>query len=134
MRLTRNIAAISLDVVGVEALATRLLGGTDQFRTNDLTGTDLRTVDVDLGASTGGGDLVPDTVVTNGSEKPDNVRVTRTGDRAEVQGLSAQTRITGGEGPNDTLRIQTLGGNDRLSIVNDISDLLTPVIDLGADE
>ena len=77
---------------------------------------------------------MPDTVVVNGTERPDNVRITRTGARAEVQGLAAQTRITGGEGNNDTLRIQTLGGNDRLSIVNDISDLLTPVINLGADE
>jgi hypothetical protein len=51
-----------------------------------------------------------------------------------IEGLAAQTRITGGEGNNDTLRLQTLGGDDRLTTVNDISDLLTPVINPGADE
>jgi Ca2+-binding RTX toxin-like protein len=134
VRLDRNVGAIALDFVGIEALAVRALGSIDEITVNDLTGTALKTADVDLAATTGDGDLVPDTVVVNGTERPDNVKVTRTGDRAEVQGLAAQTRITGGEGNNDTLRLQTLGGDDRVTIVNDISDLLTPVISLGPDE
>jgi Ca2+-binding RTX toxin-like protein len=134
VRLERNVATVALDLAGIDAVAVRALGGTDEITVDDLTGTALKTADVDLAANTGDGDLVPDTVVVNGTDGPDNVKVTRTGDRAEVQGLAAQTRITGGEGSNDTLRIQTLAGNDRLAIVNDISDLMTPVIDLGADE
>jgi hypothetical protein len=134
VRLDRNVGAIALDFVGIEALAVRALGAIDTITINDLSGTALKTADVDLAAITGDGDLVPDTVVVNGTERPDNVKVTRTGDRAEVQGLAAQTRVTGGEGNNDTLRLQTLGGDDRLTIVNDISDLLTPVINLGPDE
>jgi hypothetical protein len=43
------------------------------------------------------------------------------------------TRITGGELALDTLRLQTLGDSDSVE-VGDVWDLITPVVDLGADE
>ena len=48
----------TMDVDGVEALALRALGGVDQVSVGDLTGTALKTVDVDLAAFDGGGDGV----------------------------------------------------------------------------
>ena len=43
-------------------------------------------------------------------------------------------RIAGSEGLNDTLRIQTLDGNDDVFIDPDVELLLTPVINLGPGE
>jgi len=60
--------------------------------------------------------------------------VSRSGQQVVVGGLAAQTRITGGEASLDTLRVQTLGGDDDVTVAPDVSDLITPVVDLGADE
>jgi hypothetical protein len=35
---------------------------------------------------------------------------------------------------NDTLRIQTLDGDDHLTVAADVNELINPVVDLGADD
>ena len=50
VRLTRDIAAITMDIGGVEGLAVHALGGTDFVVLDDLAGTELATADVDLNA------------------------------------------------------------------------------------
>jgi hypothetical protein len=132
VRVQRNIADVTMDFDDVEALALRVLGGADTITVNTTTGTDLATVDVNLGAFGGGGDAAADTVITNGTDAADSVRVRRLGSQAAVGGTGAETRVSGELGL-DTLRIQTLGGNDKVE-VGDIWDLITPVVDLGADE
>ena len=92
----------------------------------------LAAVDVNLDGSTASGDGAQDTVITNGTDAVDSVRVRRLGSQAAVGGVGAETRVSGELGL-DTLRIQTLGGNDKVE-VGDIWDLITPVVDLGADE
>jgi hypothetical protein len=72
--------------------------------------------------------------VVNGTEKRDVVQVTRSGAQVAVAGLAAQTRIVGSEPAGDTLRIQTLGGNDDVSVAPDVADLIATLVDLGADE
>jgi hypothetical protein len=112
----------------------RALGGNDAITVGDLSGTDLKRVDLDLGATGGGGDGLADTVIVNGRERADHVDVTRSGEQVLVAGLPALTTISGSEGLNDTLRLNTLGGNDRVTVDPDAELLITPVIDLGADE
>jgi hypothetical protein len=51
-----------------------------------------------------------------------------------VTGLKADTRIVGSEPAGDTLRIQTLDGNDDVTVAPDVIDLIMSVVDLGADE
>jgi hypothetical protein len=130
VRLERNVASITMDLGGVERLALRSVGGPDSVTVGDMTGTDLDVADVDLGA----GDLAQDTVVVNGTNAPDNVKVARSDQHVIASGLAAQTRITGSEGLNDTLRVQTLAGDDRVTVAPEAELLITPVIDLGADE
>jgi hypothetical protein len=134
VRLFRNVGSITMDFDGIESMVLRALGGSDQITIGDLTGTDLKTADVDLGATGGGGDALADTVVVNGRERAGRVDVTRSGEQVLVAGLPALTRISGSEGLNDTLRLNTLGGNDRVTIDPDAELLITPVVDLGADE
>jgi len=73
-------------------------------------------------------------VTDNGSESRDHVDVARSGDDVLVTGLAADVRITGSEVVNDTLRIQTLGGDDDVTIDPNVELLITPVVNLGADD
>ncbi len=134
VRLTRNVALVAMDFDGIERLALRVLGGTDAVTVGDLTGTDLKTANIDLNAFGGGGDSSPDTVIANGSNRADKVAVTRSGSQVLTTGLAAQTTIDGSELANDTLRVNTLGGRDTVTVSPDVTDLITPVVDLGADQ
>jgi hypothetical protein len=132
VRLFRNIGTVTSDFDGIEGVDLAALGGTDAITVNDVTGTALRTVDVDLSGSLGGPDGSPDTVTVNGTGGPDTVELWRVDPQVQVRGLAAQTRITGHE-PADTLRVQTLAGDDRV-ILESVLDQITPIVDLGADD
>src|SRR3954468_3808934 len=54
--LTRDVAAISMDLNNIDTIALRLLGGADTVTVGDLTGTDTKHVNVDLSATVGGAD------------------------------------------------------------------------------
>src|SRR5204863_6747416 len=101
---------------------------------NDLAGTGLKAANVDLAAFTGDGDGAADTVVVNGGDKAEHVRVNRAGAQVLTTGLAAQTTIAGSEPALDTLRVNTLGGRDDVQVAPDVSTLITPVVDLGADQ
>ncbi|MGZ6670845.1 MAG: beta strand repeat-containing protein [Solirubrobacteraceae bacterium] len=134
VRLTRNVGVITMDVNDVESTNIRALGGADTITVDDLAGTDLKAANVDLSAFDGTGDGSADTVVLNGSDKAERVRVNRAGDQVLTTGLAAQTTIAGSEAANDTLRVNTLGGRDDVQVAPDVRTLITPVVDLGADQ
>ena len=132
VRFTRNIAGIVMDLGGVEGVNARALGGADTFTVNDLAGTALKTADVDLAAFAGGGDAAADTVVVNGTDAPDVVRAIKSDGRVETRGPAVPTRVEGSEVALDTLRLNTLAGDDRVTI-DDVFDLIISSVDLGAD-
>ena len=134
VRLTRNVGVITMDVNDVESTDIRALGGADTITVDDLAGTGLNAANVDLSAFDGTGDASADTVVLNGSDKAERVRVNRAGDQVLTTGLAAQTTIAGSEAALDTLRVNTLGGRDDVQVAPDVSTLITPVVDLGADQ
>ena len=86
VRVTRNIGTVTMDVNDVEASFFRLLGGSDQIAVGDLSGTDLKSADIDLSATIGGGDSSQDTVTVNGRELADTVDVTASGQQVLVDG------------------------------------------------
>jgi hypothetical protein len=51
-----------------------------------------------------------------------------------VRGLGAETRVAGGEPALDVLRVQTLAGDDEVTIASNLSDLIGLAVDLGADD
>jgi hypothetical protein len=51
-----------------------------------------------------------------------------------VAGLAATTNIVGSEPTLDLLRVQTLAGDDDVTVAPDVSDLIASSVDLGADE
>jgi hypothetical protein len=134
LRIARNIGSVTLDADNVEGLIVRTFGGTDAVSVGDLRGTGVDFVDVDLRSSLGVGDAQPDTIVVNGTSKRDRVQVGLAGTVVLASGLAAQTRIVGSEAALDTLRIQTLDGNDDVTVAPDVSSLIIPIVDLGAGE
>jgi Ca2+-binding RTX toxin-like protein len=134
VRLYRDIASITTDFAGIEALSLRALGSADTITVNDLTGTELKTADIDLSGFDGQGDGAADTVIVNGTANRDRVKVTRSGSQVLTAGLPALTRIAGSEPTLDRLAINTLGGDDDVAVAPDVSDLIAPVVDLGDGE
>jgi Ca2+-binding RTX toxin-like protein len=133
VRFTRNVAAVSMDLDNVEGLALRTLGGVDLVTVGDLSGTDMKTAAIDLGAFDGTPDATSDTVTLNGTAKRDNVAVTKAGGQVLVNGLPTRTTIAGSDPGIDLLRVNTLAGDDSVTVAPDVADLIATAVDLGAD-
>jgi Ca2+-binding RTX toxin-like protein len=114
VRLTRSPGNIVMDLDGVELIDARALGGADAVTVNDVAGTDLERVDVDLAAALGGanGDVAADTVTVAGTNDDDSVAVDANGAAVQVSGLAATVRVTHADPTSDTLVIDTGAGVD----------------------
>ncbi|MGC1693399.1 MAG: calcium-binding protein, partial [Pseudolabrys sp.] len=104
--LFRTQGAITMDLNSVERIELNdALGGTDNITINDLTGTDVKQVAIDLGAGTvGGGDGQADTVsinATNGHE----ITVADNNGVVTVSGLASTVTIANFEEDVDHLVI-----------------------------
>jgi hypothetical protein len=129
----RSPGAIRMDLTGVERVHTNALGGADSITVADLTGTAVRTSEVDLGALGGGGDAKADAVVVLGTDRADTVGVITQNDAIDVAGLRARTVVTGAE-PTDTLRLELRGGHDVVDVADEVAALINLVVDLGAGQ
>jgi Ca2+-binding RTX toxin-like protein len=125
----RDQANINMDMDGVERLDLDALGGVDTIRIDDMSGTDFRRADVDLGDADGAVDVL----TVNGTATDDRVSVVADDGSVAVNGLTPQTRITGSE-VTDRLQINTLDGNDRADVDGGVFGLILPVVDLGAGQ
>jgi hypothetical protein len=136
VRLFRDVASVTMDVNGIEGLNLNTFGSADTVTVNDLTGTDLKTASIDLSSSTGPGtgDGAADTVIENGTAGADRVKVVRSGAQVQTSGLVPRLSILGAEQANDTLDVNTLAGDDQVTVAPDVSQLLTPIVDLGTDQ
>ena len=132
MRLLRDVANITMDLNGLENANINTLGSADVTTVNDLSGTDLKHVNVNLAAAGGGGDGAADIVIANGTNGPDKVHVGTLDGNVLVSGLSAALQIAGSEGASDGLQINTLGGKDSVAIASGVAQLINPTVDLGA--
>jgi len=133
---TRNIGNIAMDLDGVETLTLNALGGVDTVNVNDLSGTDLIGVDVNLAPTIGGsaGDGQADVVITNATSGADIVDVFGSGTSYSVLGLAAQVNVSNSEGANDSLVINTLGGNDGITATTLPAGVVKLTIDSGAGD
>ena len=130
MRFTRNVGNIVMDLNDVEKPSTlNALGGADTIVVNDLTGTDVTEVNLNLAATGGAGDGQADTVIINGTSGDDVVMAAGSASGVSVFGLSALVNITGAESANDRLTINALAGDD----VVEASGLAAGSIKLTAD-
>jgi hypothetical protein len=130
-RLTffRNPANITMDTRGVEVVDFNALGGTDNVTVGDLTGTDVRRVNLDLAGTLGGsaGDGAIDNVVVNGTNGDDRIRVDGNGSGADVTGLASAVSVKHADS-TDRLSVNTLEGTDNV-LVNGVAGALQVLVD-----
>jgi Ca2+-binding RTX toxin-like protein len=131
VRFTRDVANITMDTDDVEQINFNALGGADTIIVNDLSGTDVTEVNVNLdsAAGSGAGDGGADTVVVNGTSGDDVAVVAGDSSGVTVAGLAAFVNINAADAANDRLTVSALAGDD----VVDASGLATPSIGLTAD-
>lgn len=115
LRFTRNVGNIVMDVDGVERVDVEALGGADTVTLNDLTGTAVQELRIDLEAVKNGGaaDDKVDRVVLNGTQTSDIVSVLGSSSNLFVLGLPTFVTIQRAAAA-DQLTINALGGNDRI--------------------
>lgn len=131
LKFFRTQGAITMDTAGVERVDFNALGGADLVTLNDLSGTDVGAVNIDLAATLGGatGDGAADNIVVNATNGADTVFIEGAADGLTVTGLAPAVQILHAEFANDRLDINTLAGDDRV----DADGLQIGVIQLFVD-
>ena len=126
LRFFRDVANITMDVNGVQIVDFNALGGADNITVNDLTGTAVTQVNVDLAGTLGGttGDGQADAVIVNGTAAPDTISITANAGAVDVSGLAAQVHIAHPEVANDALIVNGLGGIDLISTGPGVTTLI----------
>jgi Ca2+-binding RTX toxin-like protein len=131
LRFFRTQGAITMDTAGVERVDFNALGGADLVTVNDLTGTDVTDLRVDLAAILGGtaGDGQADRLVVNATDGEDAINVQGDAEVVKVTGLAAGIVVLHPEAANDRLELNTLAGADAV----DSSGLAAGAIQLLVD-
>lgn len=129
VRFTRNVANVVVDLNDIEGIDFNALGGADAITVNNLAGTDVTAVRLNLAATGGVGDGQADSVIVNATSGPDAVVVNGSAAGVNVTGLTATVAITGSEAANDRLTVNLLVGDD----VADASGLAAGAINYTAD-
>jgi Ca2+-binding RTX toxin-like protein len=131
LRFFRTQGTITMDTAGVERVDFTALGGADLVTVNDLSGTDVTELDVDLAATLGGatGDGQPDRIVVNATNGNDTIDISGPAGVVKVSGLAPTIRILHSEAANDRLEINTLTGTDTV----DTAGLAAGAIQLFVD-
>jgi hypothetical protein len=128
----RSPGSVRMDLTGVERLHVDALGGADTVTLGDVTGTGLDETSVDLSVA-GAPDTRADTVVGAGTDRDDDVAIGTDGGAVDVRGLQPTTTISGSNAL-DRLRVDTLGGRDRVDVANAAARLIGVVVDLGTGQ
>jgi Ca2+-binding RTX toxin-like protein len=129
VRLTRDVAAVTLDLGGFETIDVGVLGGTDVVTVNDLAGTGAKAVNVDLGTPFGPDGAV-DQVVVNGTASADHIHLGTASGHVQVTGLAVPVSVANPE-PTDVVGVNGLGGDDRVTVDTAVYSLMDGAIDGG---
>jgi Ca2+-binding RTX toxin-like protein len=112
--LFRDVGNVTMDLNSVEKIQIAALGGADNITVNDLTGTGVKQVAINLSLQ-GVGDGQADTVTVDGTSGNDHINIVSNGTSVVVSGLPAQVTVDGAEANNDRLVIAGLDGNDTIN-------------------
>ncbi|HJQ81205.1 MAG TPA: calcium-binding protein, partial [Lacipirellulaceae bacterium] len=136
VRFTRNLGNIIMDLNDVEAIDLNTLGNIDTTNINDLSGTDLVELNVDLAGTIGGtsGDGAADVVIVNGTNGDDIIDIVGAGTSVSVLGLATRVNIGNSEGANDSLVVNSLGGDDGVTATTLPAGVIKLTVDGGAGD
>lgn len=119
LRFFRNVGNVVLELGGVEQADFHAAGGADIITVNDLSGTAVKRVNLDLEATpgSGAGDAQVDAIIVNGTARPDRIKVAPDAAGAlVVAGLHALVAIDHAEAANDSLTVNGLGSVDKITL------------------
>jgi Ca2+-binding RTX toxin-like protein len=135
VKFFRDLANITMDLNDTEFIDVQALGGNDNAVLNDTTGTDLKSVALDLEATIGGGrgDGAADSVTVNGTNDADDIQVTANGSGVLVTGTPPTVQIDHSEAANDKLTVNGLGGADTITGGDGLAALIQLVINGGTE-
>lgn len=102
----------ALDLVQVESIDLRTLGGADDVVVDDLSGTDMTGITVDLRGTDGGGDEAADAVTIRGTNSADVFGAAGDVGGIIVFGLQAAVEMYFTEPGLDQLTLEALAGDD----------------------
>ena len=117
LRFFRNPGNITMDTAGVERVDFNALGGADLVTVNDLRGTDVSALNLELAGSLGGatGDGAADRVVVNGTAGNDAIDVSGDTSEVKVSGLVPTVAIFHSDGASDELDVNGLAGTNTVT-------------------
>jgi hypothetical protein len=132
LRFVRSPANITMDTHGVEDVAFNALGGADTVTVNDLTGTGVANVNVDLAGTLGGtaGDGQTDRVSVIGTARNDALTAAGNTSGLTVSGLQTQVSVQHQEA-TDQLFVRAVGGDDSISATGLAAGAVTEFLDGG---
>jgi Ca2+-binding RTX toxin-like protein len=110
-RMTRDVGNVVMDLNGVENINLQARGGTDTITVGDLTGTDVKNVNIDLSGDGTNPDGAVDTVTLNATEGNDVIQVVNDNGVVTVTGLGEKVTISHFDA-DDKIVINGLGGDD----------------------
>jgi Ca2+-binding RTX toxin-like protein len=112
----RDIANVVMDTNELEKVEFRAFGGADTINIDDLSGTDVKQIDLNLGVlGTAGGDRQVDTIQTEGTAGRDIIKVSNSSSGVLVKGLAADVTLFRADADLDRLIVDGGEGNDRMS-------------------
>src|SRR5262245_48158374 len=125
--VTRDLDGGTMDLNAIEEIDIVARGGADTIIVNDLTGTAVTRIKLNLAGSGGSavGDGQADTVIVNGTNRADgipisgnfnaaNIGVVAVGGNTDPSAPPYFMMIAGTEGDRDQLLVNGLGGNDTI--------------------
>jgi Ca2+-binding RTX toxin-like protein len=135
VRFFRDVANITMDLNDTEQIDVEALGGADNAVVNDITGTDLKHVALDLEGAigAGAGDGAADSVTVNGTNLPDDIHINAIGSVVDVDGTPAEVQIDHSEAANDKLTVNGLAGADTITGGPGLAALIQLVINGGTE-
>jgi hypothetical protein len=118
-----NIAVGARDV---ETLNIHALSGADTVTIDDLSPSSVERVSVNLAAAldSSAGDGDADSVVVRATAGDDEIDIRPTSGRAVVSGLAARIAIASPEAADDTLTVNTRGGEDLVRLGTGLGELI----------
>jgi hypothetical protein len=131
--LVRDVGAARMDLDRLENVHVAALASADTITVGDLTGTDVTNAAVDLSQFAGGADGEADAVIVNGTNRGDDVAVSAENGTVSVAGLHTTTTVSGAD-TTDHLQVNAGGGNDTVSVGDEVASVLTASVDLGTGQ
>ncbi len=127
LSLTRDVGGVTLDMAGVQQINLNTGGGADTLNIGDLTTTDLRVLNVDLGSSHGAGDKI----TIQGRNVSDNLSITSSGPGAlDVTGFAYSLHF-GNAATVDTVTVKGNAGDDTITAVPGVEAIAAIILDGG---